>query len=177
MSGFWSALRYLDCHWPTFYLILLESLRVIGRGFPDSVLIPSLSAGVTTGVLSPLEPSGRWSPSKAGPLIPRRRIVPFGVHDGGQFVTQTKWDVQGEYLASMDVHFIRPRLVLRWDLVGGIFSSSAFIWSLDFYPQRRGSAFIPLSHDSPYQLCLHRKILLHRCIFLLGCHQSCTVCC
>ena len=51
-----------------FALILLESLRMIG-GFPDSVLIPSLSSGVSTGVLSPLEPSGRWPPSKAGPVL------------------------------------------------------------------------------------------------------------
>ena len=51
-----------------FSLVLLESLRVIG-GFPDPALLPSLTSGVATGVLAPLEPSGRWPPSKAGPVL------------------------------------------------------------------------------------------------------------
>ena len=33
------------------------------------MLVPSLTAGVATGVLEPLQPSGRWPSSKAGPVL------------------------------------------------------------------------------------------------------------
>ena len=47
---------------------LLEELRRIGFRCDDS-LIPSLENGVSTGVLSPLAPSGRWPASSSAPCL------------------------------------------------------------------------------------------------------------
>ena len=83
-----------------FTLDLLESLRRLG-GFCDPTLVCSLRDGVSTGVLSPLIPSGRWPRSNLSPCLgpslewcdgnwksastdepALRRLVEQEVHDG-----------------------------------------------------------------------------------------------
>ena len=51
-----------------FTLTLLESLRAHGK-LCDAALVPALKAGVSTGVLEPLVPSGRWNPVSAEPAL------------------------------------------------------------------------------------------------------------
>ena len=51
-----------------FVLGVLENLQSIWQ-FPDSSLVSSLRGGVSTGVLTPLEPSGRWPASNRSPCM------------------------------------------------------------------------------------------------------------